>query len=112
MNWGLDLDGVVWLADHAIPGAAEAIGRLRDAGEYVMFVTNNSGPTVGEVEAKLAKFGVEADGAVVTSSMAAASLVQPGELVLVAGGDGLREAVSSRGAEVMDGDDESRTPDA
>ncbi len=37
-----DLDGVVWLGERPIPGAAEAIGRLRDAGEEVVFVTNNS----------------------------------------------------------------------
>ena len=28
----LDLDGVVWLADQPIPGAADAVARLRRAG--------------------------------------------------------------------------------
>ena len=42
MAWALDLDGVIWLGDQPIPGAAEAVGRLQAAGESVVFVTNNS----------------------------------------------------------------------
>ena len=42
MAWVLDLDGVVWLGDEPIAGAAEAVRRLRDAGEQLAFVTNNS----------------------------------------------------------------------
>ena len=49
MAWALDLDGVVWLGDRAVPGAAEAVARLQKAGEQVLFVTNNSGRTVAEV---------------------------------------------------------------
>ena len=89
----LDLDGVVWRADVAIPGAAEAVGRLRDAAVEVVFVTNNAGPTVAEQEAKLAAFGVDAAGAVLSSPMAAAGLLEPGSAVLVAGGPGVVEAV-------------------
>ena len=37
-----DVDGVVWLARRAIPGAPEAIARLRAGGWRVLFVTNNS----------------------------------------------------------------------
>ncbi len=42
MAWVLDLDGVVWLADQPIAGAAGAVARLRAAGHRVLFVTNNS----------------------------------------------------------------------
>ena len=31
----LDLDGVVWLADRPIPGAADAVARLRAGGHRV-----------------------------------------------------------------------------
>ena len=79
MAWALDLDGVVWLGDRAVPGAAGAVARLQKAGEQVLFVTNNSGRTVAEVEARLAGFGIDACGGVVTSAMAAARLVEPGE---------------------------------
>lgn len=64
-------------------------------------MTNNSFPRLHEVEEKLAAHGIPADGAVVTSSMAAASLVEPGERVLVCGGPGVVEAVERRGAEVV-----------
>ena len=48
MAWLLDLDGVVWLAGDAIPGSVDAIARLRAAGQRVLFVTNNSSPTIAE----------------------------------------------------------------
>lgn len=93
-----DLDGVVWLAHEPIPGAVEAIARLRDSGRRVVFVTNNSAAAVSEHEAALAGIGVEASGDVVSSAMAAATLVRPNERVLVAGGPGVVEAVEQAGA--------------
>ncbi len=96
--FALDLDGVVWLADQPIPGAADAVARLRAAGEGVVFCTNNSMQVVAEVEAKLARHGIPAQGDVVTSAMAAATLLEPGERVLVCAGPGAVEAIASRGA--------------
>ena len=105
MAFALDLDGVVWLADQPIEGAAEAVGRLRAGGEALVFVTNNSSQPVGTVEAKLAAHGIPAEGDVITSAMAAAELVQPGERVLVCAGPGVVEALERRGAEpVREGD--------
>jgi HAD superfamily hydrolase (TIGR01450 family) len=97
-----DLDGVVWLAHRPIPGAAEAIARLRAAGATVLFVTNNSGDTIARQEAALDGVGVPATGAVLTSAMAAAHLVQPGERVLVVGGPGIFEALVARGVVAVD----------
>lgn len=100
-----DLDGVVWLARRPIPGAVDAVARLRASGRRVMFVTNNSMAIVADQESALAAIGVPADGDVVTSAQAAASLVEPGEIVLVCGAAGLTEAVEARGASVIsDGD--------
>jgi HAD superfamily hydrolase (TIGR01450 family) len=93
-----DLDGVVWLAHEPIPGSVEAIRALRGSGRRVLFVTNNSAAVVASNEAALAAIGVEAVGDVVSSAMAAASLVAPGERVLVTGGPGVAEAVARRGA--------------
>lgn len=98
MGFALDLDGVVWLGDEPIAGAAEAVGRLRSVGEDVLFCTNNSMQRVADVEAKLALQGIPAEGDVITSAMAAASLVSPGERVLVCAADGVVEAIESRGA--------------
>ncbi|NOX30230.1 MAG: HAD family hydrolase, partial [Actinobacteria bacterium] len=95
MAWVLDLDGVIWLAHQPIDGAAEAVSRLRTAGERVLFVTNFSALTVSEAEQKLADVGIEARGDVITSSMAAGSLLHRGERVLVAGGPGVTEAVAN-----------------
>jgi 4-nitrophenyl phosphatase len=103
--FALDLDGVVWLAEQPIAGAAEAVARLRAAAEDVVFVTNNSSQPVGEVEAKLAAQGIPPLGGVITSAMAAADLVEPGERVLVCAGPGVVEALERRGATaVRDGD--------
>lgn len=95
----LDLDGVLWRGRAPLPGAAEAVGELQAAGVEVVFVTNNSAPLVADHEARLAALGVDAAGRVLTSPMAAATLLAPGERVLVAGGPGVLEAVRAAGAE-------------
>jgi 4-nitrophenyl phosphatase len=98
MAWICDLDGVVWLGDRPIPGAAEAVARLRRAGERVLFVTNNSAPTVASYLAKLKAAGIEAAADdVVTSAAAAARLVDPAEVALVCAGAGVVEALEARG---------------
>lgn len=96
-----DLDGVVWLAHEPIAGSVDAIAALRAGGRRVLFVTNNSASVVAEQEAALAAIGIPATGDVVTSAMAGAALVRPGERVLVAGGPGVVEAVERRGATVV-----------
>ncbi|MBI2704347.1 MAG: HAD-IIA family hydrolase [Actinobacteria bacterium] len=101
MAWVLDLDGVLWLGDDSIPGAAEAVGRLRAANEPLAFVTNNSLPTRSALEQKLARGGIEAGGDVVTSAMAVAGLVEPGERALLVGGHGVEEALQARGVEIV-----------
>lgn len=101
MAWVLDLDGVVWLGDEAIPGAADAIARIRATGDRVLFVTNNSFAPVATTEAKLASMGIPAEGDVVNSALAGATLVRPGERVLVCGGPGIVEASEARGAEAI-----------
>ena len=101
MAWILDLDGVIWLADRPIPGAADAVSALRRSGEAVLFVTNNSSATIGEQEAKLASHGIPAEGAVVSSAMAAASLLAEGSTALVCGGPGVTEALERRGVHVV-----------
>lgn len=101
--WVLDLDGVVWLGEKPIPGAAEAVARLRVAGERVLFVTNNSNASLAAQEAKLERLGVPAHGDVITSAMAGARLVEPGERAFVCGGPGIDEALVARGAEPVRG---------
>ena len=102
MTWALDLDGVVWLADTVIPGAAEAVARLRDRGERVVFLTNNSSPTVDDYVKKLAGMGMPADpDDVLTSAQAAARLLEPGSTALLCAGPGVAEALEQRGVRVV-----------
>jgi glycerol 3-phosphatase-2 len=102
MTWVLDVDGVVWLGGRAIPGAPEAIRRLRAAGHQVVFLTNNSGPTISGYIAMLADAGVDAGpDDLATSAQAAASMLAPGSTAAVVGGDGIREALGARGVHIV-----------
>jgi len=101
-----DLDGVIWLAHRPIAGSVEAVAALRAGGRRVVFVTNNSAATERRNVDSLASIGVPATGDVVSSAMAAASLVERGERVLVVGGDGIVEAVERRGAVAVPAADE------
>ena len=104
MTWALDLDGVVWLGDKVIQGVGESITFLREKGEQVFFVTNNSGRTVSEVEEKLNSFNIEPNGGVITSAMAMATLLSPDETVLTLCGKGAVEEMEKVGAKpVKDG---------
>lgn len=72
----IDLDGVVYVGDDIIPGADDAILRLRANGLPLRFVTNTSTKPAREVEAKLTRLGVDAKpGEVVTPVGAAISIL-------------------------------------
>lgn len=55
-----DLDGVLYRGSEVVPGAPEAIARLRAAGKRVAFVTNNSGRTPDAVAVLLNGFDIAA----------------------------------------------------
>lgn len=97
-----DLDGVVWRGDDPIPGAADALGRLRDAGARVVFLTNNSRAPGVEVAAKLAAHAVPTGvDDIVSSAQAAAALLAadaaPGTRVLTCAGPGVVDALDAVG---------------
>lgn len=98
----LDLDGVVYVAEHAVAEAVSAVGTVRERGCAVAFVTNNAARTPQAVAEHLAELGIPAEAAdVVTSAQAAARMLQSclpaGAPVLVIGAEGLRAAVSAVG---------------
>ncbi len=100
--WAIDLDGVVWRGSETVAGSPEAIDHLRRRGTPIAFVTNSALRTPAQVGEQLAHHGIpDATDLVVTSAMAGASLVEPGERVLVIGSDGITDAVTARGAEVV-----------
>ena len=99
----VDLDGVVWLTDQPVPGSAEAVAALRRARVRVLFVTNNSQPTLAELVGRLERVGIEASAEdLVTSGQAAATLLAPGARALVIGGGGVVESLTARGVEVVE----------
>lgn len=105
MAWALDLDGVVWLEDEPIAGAAEAIAALRDVGEHVGFVTNFSFGRRDDIAAKLERHGIDASNGVITSAMAAAAMVPSGSRVLVCAGPGVVDELQRRDVETIDASD-------
>jgi 4-nitrophenyl phosphatase len=102
MAWVLDLDGVIWLGEEPIAGAAEAVAQLQATGEPVAFVTNNSFTHRDRVSEKLAMHGIDARGLVFTSAMAVASLLEPGSRALVCAGPGVLRELAERGVETLD----------
>lgn len=103
MAWILDLDGVVWLSETVIPGVPEAVARLRDAGETVLFLTNNSSRRVDDIVEKFEGMGMDVDPEeIVTSAQAAAAMLEPGSIALVCAGEGVREALAARGVKAVD----------
>ena len=98
MTWLLDCDGVVWLTDDPIAGAREAVTGLRESGTRVVLLTNNSYPRRSDHLAKLERMGMPTDpGDLLSSAMAAALLLEPGERALVLGGPGVLEELAARG---------------
>jgi HAD superfamily hydrolase (TIGR01450 family) len=103
----LDLDGVVYLGDHAIDGAADALQAARRAGARLVFVTNNAARPPAEVADQLSGMGVPATvDEVMTSAMAAAQRLAgdlaAGSAVLVVGGEGVRAALDAAGLRPVD----------
>jgi HAD superfamily hydrolase (TIGR01450 family) len=100
----LDLDGVVYVGDDAVPGAPDHLARVRRSGAHIAFVTNNASRPPTAVAEKLSRLGVDAVPAdVVTSAQAAAHLLLDrlgeGTAVAVLGAEGLREALREAGLE-------------
>jgi glycerol 3-phosphatase-2 len=107
-----DLDGVVFLIDKPIPGAAEAVERLRADGTSIAYATNNASRRAADVATLLTGMGVSATPAeVLTSAGAAAALVaehvEPGSPVLVVGAEALRGEVRDAGLTPVDSADDA-----
>jgi glycerol-1-phosphatase len=97
-----DLDGVLYLVDQVIPGAAEACARLRERGIPSAYATNNASRLPGDVAALLTRIGIPAEEReVVTSARATALLMAEryaaGTPVLVLGAAALREELVAVG---------------
>jgi HAD superfamily hydrolase (TIGR01450 family) len=97
-----DLDGVLYLGEEAVPGAARVLEEVSDAGCTVLFATNNSYRTRQDGADKIRRVtGFDADPEqFVSSSLAAASMLGPDDgPVYMLGGPGVEEAIDLAGLE-------------
>jgi HAD superfamily hydrolase (TIGR01450 family) len=97
-----DLDGVIYLIDKPIPGAVEAVSRLRSGGTTVAYATNNASRRAADVATLLSGMGVPAaPDEVLTSAAAAAAMLADdlpaGAPVLVVGAEALRAEIRDVG---------------
>ncbi len=103
-GWLFDLDGTVYRGDVLIPGAAETIAALRDAGRRVTFLSNKPLQTRADYAAKLTGLGVPAaPDDVVNSSLVLArhlATLDPGAPLFVIGERPLVAELTAHGFEV------------
>ena len=69
----LDLDGVVYLGEQPVAGAAQALAAARQVGMRLAFVTNNASRTPDQVAQLLHRVGVPAAAEEVVNSAQAAA---------------------------------------
>jgi NagD protein len=103
-----DMDGVLIREDQAIPGAADLVRRLRDAGMPFLLLTNNSIFTPRDLRARLAHIGIEVPAeSIWTSALATAEFLheqRPEGSAYVIGEAGLTAALHAVGYVMTDRD--------
>jgi len=78
----LDVDGVLHVSGEPIPGAAQAVRELRDAGHRLRFVTNTTTRSKAQLAADLQAMGIELDVTEVQTTADAAVAALRGKRVL------------------------------
>jgi HAD superfamily hydrolase (TIGR01458 family) len=78
----LDVDGVLHVSDKGLPGAADAVRRLREAGHRLRFVTNSTTRTRAALAESLRALGVELDDEELQTTTRAAAHALAGKRVL------------------------------
>jgi len=78
----LDVDGVLHVSGEPIPGAAQAVRELRDAGHRLRFVTNTTTRSKAQLAADLQAMGIELDVSEVQTTADAAVAALRGKRVL------------------------------
>ncbi len=106
-----DLDGVLYLGPEPVPGAAAAIGALRERDVRLGFVTNNAARPPEAVAEHLTELGIRAGREdVVTSAQAGARLLAErfgrGARVLAVGGPGVYAALAEAGLDAVESADD------
>ncbi len=63
-----DLDGVIYRGEEPLPGSADTVRMLKEAGVKIGFLTNNSGRNTRSYIEKLAGLGIKADATQIMNS--------------------------------------------
>ena len=109
-TWLSDMDGVLVHEEEAIPGAADFVKRLRDRGRPFLLLTNNSIYTARDLQARLARSGIDVpEESIWTSALATAQFLdkqRPGGTAYVIGEAGLTTAMHSIGYVLSERDPE------
>src|SRR5437763_12390474 len=90
----LDLSGVIYVEEEAVPGAAEALQSFREAGTAIRLVTNTTMRPRRSILERLERLGLEADPAelITPATLAAGRCAEAGyESVALVVLDELRE---------------------
>ncbi|MEM3556155.1 MAG: HAD-IIA family hydrolase [Candidatus Micrarchaeia archaeon] len=102
-----DLDGVVYIGETPVKGAAETLNYLRGKGKRIRFVTNKSDESRGGYVRKLNRMGVEcSEREVIPSSYGTAVYLKKkygGGRCFVIGGRGVIEELKKHGFEIVSG---------
>ncbi|MCL7381369.1 HAD-IIA family hydrolase [Streptomyces sp. 35G-GA-8] len=100
-SWLTDMDGVLIHEGVPIPGAAEFIKRLRESGKPFLVLTNNSIYTPRDLQARLARMGLDVPVENIwTSALATAKFLddqRPGGTAYVIGEAGMTTALHDIG---------------
>ncbi len=101
-----DMDGVIYRGHEVVPGAAEFIANLRQAGIPFIYLTNNSSTPPDKVALRLADMGIPATASEVLTSAdvtaAEVSRAVTGRQALVVGEEGIRSALTRSGFTLVD----------
>jgi 4-nitrophenyl phosphatase len=107
----IDMDGVLWRGDEALPGLVRFFAFLAERGIKYVLATNNASKVPEQYVAKLAGFGVEVDQeCILTSGQAAAAYlgdVAPrGTRVYAIGEEGVQRPLRQQGFVISEEDAE------
>jgi 4-nitrophenyl phosphatase len=104
----LDMDGVLWRGNDALPGMGELFAFLRGRGVPFALATNNSSTSPADYVRKLEQLGVTGVdvGQIVTSATTTVDYMQgryaPGTEVYVLGVQGLKDMIAAGGFTVVE----------
>lgn len=108
----IDLDGVIYIGDSAVPGSVEAVTKLLLNEHTLIFLTNNPRHNISQYCQKLNEIGIEETSLnIITSATALASHIQSvfanleDKKAYVIGSEALKKEIELTGLKLVSGDE-------